>query len=185
MTFIKRILRSFILTALALFMLLNSQPSKAAVGFVFGGAGLVTAGLYAIGGGTASATLGGVACLTGIDRTGSSTGPGCAASLFAVIGGVLAGAIGLIILEEESVVQFSPLDQKEARRLKVTKSEREAFNREVDEVNALASYVDRRLQVSEDPKVEDAKALWEEVRESVSEETFSVLIKISNELYKN
>ena len=37
----------------------------------------------------------------------------------------------------------------------------------------------------EDPKVEDAKALWEEVRESVSEETFSVLIKISNELYKN
>lgn len=184
MSFIKRALRSFILTALAVFMLLNSQPSKAAVGFVFGGAGLVTAGLYAIGGGAASATLGGVACLTGIDRTGSSTGPGCAASLYAVIGGFLAGALGLLMLEEESVIQFSPLDIASAKRLKITKSEREAFNREVDEVNALASYVDRRLQVSEDPKVEDAKEVWEEVRGLVSEETFSVLIKISNQLYK-
>lgn len=184
MTLIKRFIRSVIFTALAVFMLLNSQPSKAAVGFVFGGAGLVTAGLYAIGGGAASATLGGVACLTGIDRTGSSTGPGCAASLYAVIGGVLAGALGLLILEEESVIQFSPLDQKEATRLKVTKSELDSFNREVDEVNALASYVDRRLQVTEDAKVEDAKEIWEEVRGAVSEETFSVLIKISNQLYK-
>lgn len=184
MAITKRILRSLILTTLTVFMLLNSQPSKAAVGFVFGGAGLVTAGLYAMGGGAASATLGGVACLTGIDRTGSSTGPGCAASLYAVIGGILAGAFGLLILEEESVIQFSPLDIPSAKRLKVSKSEREAFNREVDEVNALASYVDRRLQVSEDPKVEDAKEIWEEVRGSISEDAFSALIKISSQLYR-
>lgn len=184
MHLLKRFIRSIIFTALAVFMLLNSQPSKAAVGFVFGGAGLVTAGLYAMGGGAASATLGGVACLTGIDRTGSSTGPGCAASLYAVIGGILAGALGLLILEEESVIQFSPLDSQAAKKLKITKSERESFNREVDEVNALASYVDRRLQVTEDPKVEDAQAVWEEVRDSVSEETFSALIKISTQLYK-
>lgn len=181
---LKRFIRSLILSTLTVFLLLNSQPSKAAVGFVFGGAGLVTAGLYAMGGGAASATLGGVACLTGIDRTGSSTGPGCAASLYAVIGGVLAGALGLLILEEESVIQFSALDLEAAKKLKVTKAEREAFNREVDEVNALASYVDRRLQASDEPTVEDAKAVWEEVRGSVSEETFSVLIKISQQLYK-
>lgn len=171
--------RPLLMSLLALTLLFQSAPAKPATGFLFGSSGLITVGLYATTGGPVLAGTSYLACYLGLDESGRGHGPGCQTSLWGVITGAFALFLGVLILENDQIILFNNLSYGEAIHLGVSEAERLSYNSEIDQVNALAAYVDAELSKISKPGIEDSRILWESVRGSVSPLTFQTLQKIS------
>lgn len=152
-----------------------SRPSQAAIGAIFSPA-LVTAGLYIAGAGVGVTGIAFVLGAGGDDRTQLD-------ALGVGILGILGAVLGLVILDDTQTVAFSPLARSEARNLKLTELEYNSFNAEVDQINALAAFVDSELERMSKPTKEDSAALWSEVKDALSPEAFTALVKVTSQIY--
>lgn len=154
---------------------LHSKPSQAGIGLVAGSAVAVSSGLT-------MAAIGGAGTLVMLPAATQGGGLNPVAIL-ALIPMALLG-IGLLILEGEQQFEFAPLEAQHARKLGVTSEEMRAFNNEIDQINALASYVDSEISRDGKPTKERAAEVWTEIRGEISPEAFDGLVKVNNQLWK-
>lgn len=158
-----------------------SKPSQAAIGAIFSPA-LVTAGLYIAGGSAAASATGFLATEV---IPGCSWDNECGSTTIAIgIYGILGAILGLVILDDEQTVAYTTLSSKEAMKAGLNPFELRGFNTEIDQINALAAFVDTELERMQKPTKEDSANLWREVKDSLSPEAFSGLIKVTNQIYK-
>ena len=154
------------------------RTSSAAIGgilSIFGGAGipvLVVGGVTTVG--SIAMTAIGVAEMNH-DHEGRMDGLG------AVVFGVTGVLLGLVILDssDQQGVGFAAIDAKTAENYGVSSVEMQAYNSELDEVNAVRDEVTAKLLQSKNPTMEQSQATWSELKVSISPEAFSVVEKIS------
>jgi hypothetical protein len=94
--------------------------------------------------------------------------------------GLLFGLVGLDG-QELQPVQFKQLTEDEAQNLMISDEERHKFNDELDQVHFLIQDISKRLSKLENATGSDAAILWDELKETISPEAFSALVKISNQ----
>ena len=88
---------------------------------------------------------------------------------------------GPILLDDGTVgdLEFVAVDQARAAQAGLTENERLAFNSELDEINAIKETITSDLKRDEKPTAEKAHALWSEYGQSLSQDAFLGLGKIS------
>ncbi len=91
---------------------------------------------------------------------------------------------GFVILDGEQELTYKELSQEQSNKLNMTELERLSFNAEIDQVNATVSFVANELAEMEDPRSEDSIRIWKDVKDLLSPEAFSALIKVTGQLYK-
>ncbi len=67
-----------------------------------------------------------------------------------------------------------------ARKLGVSRTEMESYNRELDQLNEMMTEVSHELEVMKKPTLEDAVSLWSGLKGAVSSATLEALHKITN-----
>ena len=169
-----KIFKSLLLFVLALTITLNSRPSQAGVGALVAAPVVVVAGLVTAGIGGAG-VIAVVACA-----------PNCGEGAVPVgfFGAILLG-LGLIILDGEQQVQFNSLSVAEANKLNLSSAERMSFNAEIDQVNALTSFVSEEVVSQKIQNSEEAAQVWNNVKDLVSADTFSAMVKVANQNSQN
>ena len=95
--------------------------------------------------------------------------------------GAALGVIGIIVLEESQSMSFDQISQEDALKIGLSSIERTQFNSEIDQVNALAFHVDSELSGLANPTVNDSVNIWDSVKDAVSPETFSAMLKIASQ----
>ena len=173
-----KILKALFLSLMIMTITLHSRPSQAAVGALAAAPAAVTAGLYIIG------TGGAIGAAGLIVETAQDAG-GWAAFFFVILIALPVAALGLIVLEGEQSMNFAPLDAQAAKTLGVTSSELSAYNTELDQLNALAEYVDMEVIKDGEPTANKAAAIWNDVKDAVSPQAFSALVKVNSQLYNH
>lgn len=174
-------LKSLFLALTITLTMTASRPSQAAIGAIFSPA-LVTAGvvMLKVGGVGIGASV--IYIVAGPNKwTGSKLEN---AAMTAGLLGWVSAFLGLVVLDDEQTVAYSPLHLDEAKKIGLSEVELANFNAEVDQVNALAAFVDSELANMEKPTQRDSAELWLEVKDTLSPEAFSALIKITNQIYK-
>lgn len=165
-------LKSSFLVLLAFITLTVSRPSQAAIGAAFTAPVAVTTGLVIAGGGGVIA----IADLTSKEEYFKG--------LITVLIALPIMALGLIVLDEDKTVSFSALTATDARNLGISLETAAIFNAELDQANAMFAYVSEEMTASKTQTNEESVALWNDVKESVSPETFSTMVKIAEKLHK-
>lgn len=160
-----RIFLAFLLTLTTLTM---SRPSHAVVGLATGNPVVTILGAASLGGA-------GIYMAAGANDT---IGESFVRAFF----GLIVGAVGLTLLDGEQAYEFAEISSSEARSLGVSAEEREAFNLELDQVNAIAEAV--ATELPEKASVEEAKALWAQYGEMLHPQALSATIKISRTMAK-
>lgn len=166
-------LKSLFLALTIVLTMTASRPSQAAIGAIFSPV-LVTAGVVVAGGG---------GVLVGIGLFAPCKDSGCLANLGPFILGSIIGLFGLVILDDEQAVAYTTLSSAEGKKAGLNQVELQSFNAEVDQINALAAYVDSELERMNKPTKEDSAALWSEVKDTLSPEAFSGLVKVTSQIY--
>lgn len=170
-------IRKFVFSIVAMAILLTSTQTKAGIGAIAVAPVVVTTGLVIAGTGVAGTGLGIIGAATSDDWVVALGG-----ILLARIAAIVA-LVGLVILENEQGMSYAEISEDEGLQLGLTSDEIDSYNREIDQVNALASYVDGRMAELKKPTTEDAKKVWEEVSHSVDTETFSAMQKITAHIF--
>jgi hypothetical protein len=171
--------RTAFLSLMIVTTLFHSQQSKAATGAIVAAPAAVTAGLYIAGSGLGIYAIGNVLDFT-LLRHDDYKG---VFGLLSLIAAIPVAVIGLVVLDGEQEVKFGSLTKAEAGKLQFTTSEFQAYNAELDQLNSLASYVDE--EVARDGKVsaEESASLWSELKDAVSPEAFTALVKVNAQIY--
>lgn len=170
-------IKALVLTLTMTAILFSSKPSQAAIGSIIAAPAMVTAGVVVAGG-----AVGAQVAFTALDfLTSPSDVKG--ASLWALFLSVPLAGLGLLILEGEQTMQFAPLSKAEAQKLGVNSQERAAYNSELDQLNALAEYVDQEISKDGKADLDESVTLWNEVKTAVSPEAFSTLVKVNAQIY--
>lgn len=154
--------------------LFSSRPSQAAIGAIVAAPAVVTGGLVIAGLGA------GTTLALAVTAGPNDLGAGILMMFFTLP----ALALGLLVLDGEQGISYSPVSLKDATRLGLSAEELNSFNQEIDQVNALASYVDSEVAQMKDATEDDAAEIWKDVKNEVRPETFSALVKITKQLYK-
>lgn len=171
-------LKSFIIALSLISLVSYSTPTEASLGGMAASPVLVTAGIVVVGG------AGGVQLITMIaDFSKPNEYQGLASFLMLVIT-VPVALLGLLILDEEQTVQFSPLAAEEGRKLGLTSYELLAYNSEIDQINALSAYVDSSLTKEGEAGLQQSSDLWKEVKGSISDDAFSGLVKVTSPAFQ-
>lgn len=166
-------LKSLFLALTIVLTMTASKPSQAAIGAIFSPA-LVTAGVVVAG-------SGGV--VFGIGALTPCQAESCLGNLGPMMLGGLIALLGLVILDDKQTVAYTILNTADARKAGLNPIELQSFNAEVDQINALAAYVDSELERMNKPTKEDSAALWSEVKDTLSPEAFSGLVKVTSQIY--
>lgn len=97
-----------------------------------------------------------------------------ASAILFVYGTVFFGAVGLIVLDDNTVadMQFIPIEPNTDQAKGLTRAEIEIYNAELDELNAIRKSI--QAEMNEDSKVQDANDLWNSYKEYLSPETAKV-----------
>ncbi|EQC47340.1 hypothetical protein M900_1000 [Bacteriovorax sp. Seq25_V] len=84
------------------------------------------------------------------------------------------GVIGLVLLDSDTAnFEFVQIEHNKISEFGLSDEEIEIYNSEIEEVNLVFAEVQSHL--TKDSSVEDAKNLWEEHKDLLSDETFKVL----------
>ncbi|EQC47755.1 hypothetical protein [Bacteriovorax sp. Seq25_V] len=90
------------------------------------------------------------------------------------------GVIGLVLLDSDTAnFEFVEIDHDKASEFGLSYEEVEIYNTEVEEVNIVFSEV--KASLGADSTVEDARKLWEENKNLLSDETFKVLTVLASQ----
>ncbi len=93
--------------------------------------------------------------------------------------GVVMFYTGLILLDEDSgEVSFDKISSDESRHLTASADKIAIYNSEIDEVNTIFEEVVSGL--NKNSTANDAKALWDDMSEFISPETYEVMQEIAN-----
>lgn len=177
----RSITKKFATSALALSLVSTSltvnlvQPREAhailglSTGFVpwvFGGAGLITGGALMVGMGAAA---------------GPSFEP---VSGLQIAGGVLGILWGVVLLDgsQGAGVQYAPVTDAQADQLGLTRAERDAFNQNVEEINAIAESVASDLAHAQKPSLELSRQQWLAYGQALDADTLSAVQKVSADI---
>ena len=160
---------------------LSSKPSQAAIGAIASAPVVITAGLVALGIG-ATGVAGTIAASLLVQNNGQDLGDGFFFNGVTAFGTL--GVVGLIVLEGEQQLAFTELTTAEALKLNISESEKQSFNAELDQVNAVMAQVTAEVSSLENPTLADSQAAWMEVSQSLSPESFTVMQKITLQLYR-
>lgn len=157
---------SFLALVLTVTTLTYSRPAKAIVGCITGNPTTLLGGLALVG-------VGGIGMGINLSTDAFDDVPGSVGALFIIA--------GLIVLDAgaEQELSFTDLDQKAARRLKVTEADRNVYNAELDMANFVMGQVNSELEVIKKPTKQDARRIWTSYQDLVSPATFSVMTKIA------
>jgi len=124
-----------------------------------------------------------VASAFGSSVLGTIYGATYGAAIFATVG-ILGAWLGIIILDEKNGdLNFMPLSDKTASQLKISKSELEIYNSEVEELNIVKEVIGS--QVDNDVTEAEVTDLWNHYKVSLSPETMKVASKIVQEFFNN
>jgi hypothetical protein len=146
-------------------------PARASLGTGFGAPVAVVAGVAAIG-------VSGVAAIGGIRLIKQgSTVAGIGVLALAAAGGFF----GLILLDGEQKAEFSELSSETAQDLKISAIEREIYNSEVEQVNAIAREIGSELTKQGSDSAELARDMWIELGSELSPETMKTVIAIAQQ----
>lgn len=157
---------------------LHSRPSQAAISAVAGAPALVTGGLVVAGGAVALETV-----VVVLEVTGDYSWKD--ASAWALLITVPIFLLGILILDEDKLeASYSQLDAGKARSLGLSAKELAAYNSELDEINALANFVDANMTKKGEAGLSESRDLWTDVKDSISPEAFSALVKITSPAFK-
>jgi hypothetical protein len=167
----KKIINSLAIV-LTVFTLSTSRPANAAVGALVAMPLMISTGI-AIAAGGGAATVPALGCMT--FRGGEK---GLVATLVLGIYGLVAIGVGAMVLDGEQHMEFAPVTPAQAAKLHLTKAEMNAYNSEVDQVNALADMIGEDLGRMENPTNEDSANAWNDVKDTLAPQTFSALAKI-------
>ncbi len=148
-----------------------SAPARSAVGVSFAAPAAVVAGV-AILVVSAGGAYGGYRLI----KTGR-TGLGIAAFAVTAVGGYF----GLLILDGEQSAKFAELSAEAAQELGVSESDREIFNSEVEQVNAIAREIGSELVKADSDSVELSRDLWIDLGSELSPETMKTVIAIAQQ----
>lgn len=98
---------------------------------------------------------------------------------WAGLGGFMVGTvIGILLLDEQQgSVTFNTINEATFKNLKITKSEAAIYNSEVEEANILFEEV--KSELSAYSTVEESRALWSDMKDFVSPETFKVMKRLT------
>ena len=88
---------------------------------------------------------------------------------------------GLLILEGEQDGKFSELSAEAAGTLGISEANRDVYNAEVDQVNAIAREIGLELKRQKTDSAELARDLWLELGTELSPETMDVVVKIASQ----
>lgn len=137
----------------------------ATVGFVIGGMLIV----------------GGFGSLTVVRRSDASLGT----KIGLYFAGALVGFLGIVILDEKNpAVSFAAIDEASAAALGMTQAEQNAYNSEIEELNAVYQSVAAGLMTDENQSAEKAQALWNDYKDYVSADAFSGMAKVAVQFAK-
>lgn len=173
-----KLMKSFLFSIVALCILFNTTQAKAGIGAMFAAPVVVTAGLVVAGTGGAGIGVSTIGMLTTGDAGGVLSFMG-----LSLISGIV-GLFGLVVLDGEQGMSYAEISEKDGLKIGLTLEEIELYNLEIDQVNAIASYVDSKMADIKNPKVEDSKAVWEYVSHSVSPETFKAMQTITTKMFE-
>jgi hypothetical protein len=180
-------IRVGLLAALLLVMSSTSiRPANAITGIVFGNVPLIVVG--------ALVTTFSVIPLIVYSSTYHERGR---------LGGIIASAIftgiGIIMLDETGKFEFSPINDKQAAQMKISKADAAVYNSEVAELNSVNEMVQQEVQVATEAQnptqnptqkpdvkqsTEQAKTAWKKYSGYVSEQTMAVAQKIAQSTFE-
>jgi len=109
-----------------------------------------------------------------------------AASTTAILAtvGVLGTWLGIIILDEKNGnMNFMPISDKTAKKLKISQTELDIYNSEVEELNTVKEIIE--AQVSDDVNQAEVNEMWNHYKTTLSPETMNVASKIVNQVLNN
>lgn len=166
-------LKAFIAVLLTVVTLSHSKPSQAAVG-AFVSTPVLIAGLVIAGGS-------GVLTLSGMKKCGNSgESSGLCQGLILLLGLPFI-ALGVIVLDGEQGVAFKELSSAEASQLDIPASDLAVYNAEVDQANMLLADVKAELASKKKATAEDSVNAWENLKDTVSPETYATMQKIASQ----
>lgn len=171
-------LKSFLIALTLLSVIGYSTPTQASLGGMVASPALVTAGIVVAAGGA------GLELYTIIDEIvnpGEYQGLPTLLMLAITVPMVM---LGLLILEEDQKVEFSPMSAESGKKLGLSPYELMAYNSEIDQINALSAYVDSSITEEGEAGLKQSRDLWNEVKGSVSEDAFSAVVKIVSPAFK-
>lgn len=148
-----------------------SAPARSAVGVSFAAPAAVVAGvaILVVGAGGAYGTY-------RLAKAGK-TGAAIAAGLVTAAGSYF----GFIILDGQKEAKFAELSADAAQDLGVSESDREIFNSEVEQVNAIAREIGSELVKANSDSVELSRDLWIDLGSELSPETMKTVIAIAQQ----
>lgn len=179
----KKYIAQFLVITMVLTAAVVPRPAHAIIGAIAAGTGsvpvaipvLVLGGLLAV-----PSTYG----LVDATRPCHSSGLGCFGDAIVKTFEIIFSSLGLVvsgILLDESQpgrVQFAHLADNEAVQIGLSTMERDHFNDEVEEINAVYQTVVTDLQAMPGATVQDSKALWQQYRDVLSPEAYSAVGKV-------
>ncbi len=146
-------------------------PARSAVGITFAAPLAVVAGVAAMGV-SAGAAYGGYRLV----KKGSTVA-GVAVMILSAGGGYF----GFLLLDGEQKAQFSELSSEGAEGLKISESDREIYNSEIEQVNAIAREIGSELAKQGSDSAELARDMWIELGTELSPETMKTVIAIAQQ----
>ncbi len=75
--------------------------------------------------------------------------------------------------------KFTFISEDVAKKLHISKTQMESYNRELDQLNEMMSEVSHELEVMKKPTIEDAVSLWSGLKGAVSTTTLEAIQKIT------
>ena len=75
--------------------------------------------------------------------------------------------------------KFAFITEDTAAEFRISKSQMESYNREIDQLNEMMVEVSHELEVMKKPTIEDAVSLWSGLKGAVSTTTLEAIQKIT------
>jgi hypothetical protein len=148
-----------------------TTPARSMVGVSFAAPGAVVAGVAIL----AVGAVGGYGSYRLIKS--GKTGLGIAAAVVSAAGGYL----GFIILDGKQEAKFAEISADAASELGVSEAEREIYNSEIEQVNAIAREIGSELVNQNSDSVEAARDMWMDLGTELSPETMKTVIAIAQQ----
>lgn len=146
-------------------------PARGAVGTSFGAAPAVVIGAASMG-----LAVGGVYGGYRLIKRGKIV-----IGTAAIVASIAVGAFGFMLLDGGQEARFAELSAEGAEELGLSELDREIYNSEVEQVNAVAREIGAELlrQKSQDPEL--ARDLWIDLGTTLSPETMKTVIAIAQQ----
>jgi hypothetical protein len=175
-----KLLRTMLLSLMTITMLISSRPSHALIGAAFANTPVVIGGLVIAGAG--AGVYGAAYYVT--TQSNDHRAIKIILMMLATVVSAAIVAVGVVVLEDGNSISYVSLSPADAHKIGLSQSELQSYINDLEEINALTTHVSSELASISNPTIEESAAVWTSVKEAVSADTFSALVKVTAQLYK-